>query len=370
MNLTPILPLTAGRTSTVPSKSPSPAIIGRSQAMAKLLADLERLAQSDAKVLIIGETGVGKDMVASAIHAASRRADRLFVAVNCAGLPETLLESELFGHKKGSFTGAYRDRAGKFELAHGGTLFLDEVGEMTPRMQSLLLRVLETGELQKVGADRWAGHVDARVIAATNRNLPDLIHQGLFREDLYYRLNVIRIHVPPLRERREDIPLLADAFLRRLSNSGEPSCRFSPDFYEALQAYSWPGNVRQLENVVERLVIHQRDVITAADLPRDIRVEVDALVRQPTRERRRPLAELLYDRLRTGASFWDIVYQPFMDREITRSDVRAVVQKGLEESRGNYRGVTRLFNIDASDYKRFLSFLRKHECRLPYRDFR
>src|SRR4029077_14767804 len=169
---------------------------------------------SDAKVLITGESGVGKELVAHAIHRLSGRAQRQMIAVNCAGLPETLLESELFGHVKGSFTGAYRDKQGKLELAEQGTVFLDEIGEMTLRMQGLLLRFLETGELQKVGADRIVGRGDVRVIAATNRNLRDLIAQGQFREDLFYRLNVIHLIVPPLRERREDIPLLIDHFLR------------------------------------------------------------------------------------------------------------------------------------------------------------
>ncbi|MBP7572208.1 MAG: sigma-54 factor interaction domain-containing protein, partial [Acidobacteria bacterium] len=168
-------------------------IIGTSLPVLDLKAEIERIARSDAKVLVTGESGTGKELVALGIHAASARADRAFVAVNCAGLPETLLESELFGHVKGSFTGAYRDKQGKLELADQGTVFLDEIGEMTLRMQGLLLRFLETGELQKVGADRTAGVVDVRVIAATNRQLPEMIAQGSFREDLYYRLNVIHL---------------------------------------------------------------------------------------------------------------------------------------------------------------------------------
>src|SRR5690606_35892859 len=173
-----------------------------------------RGARSDAKVLIAGESGTGKELVANAIHSGSARADRPFIAVNCAGLPETLLESELFGHVKGSFTGAYRDKPGKLEMAAQGTMFLDEIGEMTLRMQGLLLRFLETGEIQKVGTDRAVGRVDVRVVAATNRNLREMITQGTFREDLFYRLNVIHLAVPPLRERRDDIPLLIDHFLK------------------------------------------------------------------------------------------------------------------------------------------------------------
>jgi len=170
--------------------------------IAELSQEIDRIARSDAKVLITGESGVGKELVAHAIHQRSPRSARPMVAVNCAGLPETLLESELFGHVKGSFTGAYRDKQGKLEMADRGSIFLDEIGEMTLRMQGLLLRFMETGELQKVGADRVAGHVNVRVIAATNRNLRDMISEGTFREDLFYRLNVIHLVVPPLRERR------------------------------------------------------------------------------------------------------------------------------------------------------------------------
>src|SRR5512132_792380 len=188
-------------------------LVGDSPAMVDLKSEIGRVARSDAKVLVTGESGSGKELVAEAIHSESARADKAFVAVNCAGLPETLLESELFGHVRGSFTGAYRDKLGKLELADSGTMFLDEIGEMTLRMQGLLLRFLETGDLQKVGAHRAEGRVDVRVIAATNKNLRDLIAQWLFREDLFYRLNVIHIAVPPLRERKQDIPALIDHFL-------------------------------------------------------------------------------------------------------------------------------------------------------------
>ena len=189
-------------------------LVGQSPAMASLQQEVDRVARSDAKVLITGESGVGKEIVAKSIHARGPRATNIFAPVNCAGLPETLLESELFGHVKGSFTGAYRDKPGKLEMAHMGTTFLDEVGEMTLRMQGLLLRFLETGEIQKVGSEGAGRNLNVRVIAATNRDLRDMIKQGTFREDLFYRLNVIHIVVPPLRERREDIPLLVAAIPR------------------------------------------------------------------------------------------------------------------------------------------------------------
>jgi transcriptional regulator with PAS, ATPase and Fis domain len=220
-------------------------------------------------VLITGESGVGKEIVARSIHTLSPRAAMPFAPVNCAGLPETLLESELFGHVKGSFTGAYRDKPGKLETAHTGTIFLDEVGEMTLRMQGLLLRFLETGELQKVGADGGSRHVDVRVVAATNRNLRDLIAQGQFRDDLYYRLNVINIHMPPLRDRKEDIPSLVEHFLakHRYSATAQPAA-ISEEAIRRLMEYNWPGNVRELENVIERAVVLSRgQIITSRELP-------------------------------------------------------------------------------------------------------
>src|SRR5689334_20079339 len=234
-------------------------LIGNAPLLIELKQEIEQVAQSDAKVLVTGESGVGKELVARAVHAGSRRWHRPCVAVNCAGLPETLLESELFGHVRGSFTGAYRDKPGKLELADKGTMFLDEVGEMTLHMQGLLLRFLETGELQKVGATGTVGRVDVRVVAATNRPLREMIAQGTFREDLFYRLNVIHLHVPPLRERREDIPVLVHHFLEQLTlNNGSSVRSLSTDAMQLMVAYPWPGNVRELVNVVERLLVTGR----------------------------------------------------------------------------------------------------------------
>ncbi len=347
-------------------------LTGRSAEVAALEQEIDRVARSDAKVLITGESGVGKEIVARAIHSRGPRASHVFAPVNCAGLPETLLESELFGHVKGSFTGAYRDKPGKLETAHLGTIFLDEVGEMTLRMQGLLLRFLETGELQKVGADGSGRIVNVRVIAATNRDLREMIKQGTFREDLFYRLNVIHIVVPPLRDRREDIPVLADQFLTQFTSSGRSSITgISPEAMKALTDYSWPGNVRELENVVERLVVTvSGQTIELEHLSSEIRA-YDAVMLRPKRERRRTVADDLYKRmLEQHESFWTAVYPLFMDREITRANVREVVRRGLEEARGNYKIVARLFNMEARDYKRFLNFLRKHDCQIPFKEYR
>jgi transcriptional regulator with PAS, ATPase and Fis domain len=347
-------------------------LTGSSGVMIELRQEIERVARSDAKVLITGESGVGKELVAHGVHEYSPRATRAFVAVNCAGLPETLLESELFGHVKGSFTGAYRDKPGKLEMAHEGTIFLDEIGEMTMRMQGLLLRFMETGELQKVGADRTGGAVNVRVIAATNRNLRDMVGQGSFREDLFYRLNVIHLTVPPLRERREDIPALVDYFLGRFTKNNGYSVRsISTEAMKMLTDYPWPGNVRELENVIERSVVTGRtESVAIDDLPLEIR-SYNTIGLRPKRERRRTVADDLYKRLtEERESFWNVVYPLYMQREITRGNVRDVVRKGLEQARGNYKIVARLFNMEQRDYKRFLNFLRKHDCQLPFKEYR
>ncbi len=368
-------------------------IIGTSPAITELKAEVERVARSDAKVLITGESGSGKEVVARAINAQSSRA-QTFVPVNCAGIPETLLESELFGHVKGSFTGAYRDKPGKLEMADNGTIFLDEIGEMTLRMQGLLLRFLETGEIQKVGAERMAKATNVRVMAATNRNLSDMITQGQFREDLFYRINVIHLVVPPLRERREDIPPLIDFFLQRFTAgmNGQANGNgngyangngngngahhtvvkgISADAMGALCEYNWPGNVRQVENVIERLVVTgRREIIQVDDLTPDIRTPSQFGLR-PRRERRRTVSDDLFKKLiEERASFWTAVYPLYMNREITRSNVRDLIRRGLEEARGNYKIVLRLFNMEPGDYKRFLNFLRKHDCQLPFKEYR
>jgi DNA-binding NtrC family response regulator len=314
---------------------------------------------------------VGKEIVARSIHQRSRRGHTPLVTINCSGVPDSLLESELFGHVRGSFTDAHRDRLGWIEQAHGGTIFLDEVGEMSLRMQALLLRFLENGEIQRVGSDRVSSVVDVRVIAATNRNLRTQMAGKNFREDLYYRLNVIHLAIPPLRERSEDIGALFAYFFRMFSTQyqvSEPT--LTDDAAQHLQTYAWPGNVRELKNVAERLVIRNRsDLVTLADLPREIAGTYAEAVPAAT-PGKRP-ADVLLERMSlTGESFWSAVYEPFMARDITREDVRTIVGKGLERTRGNYKALVQCFNLDISDYKRFLNFLRKHRCHRPFQPFR
>jgi len=345
-------------------------LIGRSPAIRELREDLAYAARSDAKILITGESGVGKEILARQIHKQSNRVRAQLVTINCAGLPDSLLESELFGHVRGSFTGAYRDKPGLLETAHNGTMFMDEVGEMSLRMQALLLRFLESGEIQRVGAERAQARVNVRVVAATNRNLTERIASKEFREDLYYRLNVIHLTVPPLRDRREDVPELLDYFIAFFSTRHAlPVPALAPEALSQLIAYGWPGNVRELKNFVERLVLRARSgLITPADLPMEIMPPPQAAIREPVRG---AAVDRMYDRMVNGHEpFWPVVYEPFMSRDMTRDDLRALVSRGLEQTRGSYRILVQMFNMPEADYKRFLNFLRKHDCQMPFQKFR
>ena len=242
-------------------------IVGNSEALQRVLGVVKKVAKSNSTVLIHGETGTGKELIAGAIHHNSLRAARNFVKVNCAALQENLLESELFGHEKGAFTGADRQRIGRFEQADGGTLFLDEIGDMSPSTQAKILRVLQEHEFERLGGTRTI-RVDVRLIAATNRDLPAMVAAGGFREDLYYRLNVVSIQTPPLRERKEDILALATSFLRRYGNELKKRLDgVDPDAQKLLMRYNWPGNIRELENAIERAaLLAERSVVTADDL--------------------------------------------------------------------------------------------------------
>jgi len=243
-------------------------IIAKSPRMRQVIEVIKVVAKSNATVLITGETGTGKELVAQATHSQSYRRGKPFVAVSCAALPESLLESELFGHEKGSFTGAYAQKKGKFEVANRGTLFLDEIGEMSANIQVHLLRVLEEKEFTRVGGNEPI-KVDVRVISATNRDIKQAVGKGQFREDLYYRLNVVNIELPPLRERKEDIPLLAQHFLKKFAvENNKEVTGFSPEATDFLLKYDWPGNVREMENAIERaIILAQNPVIEVADLP-------------------------------------------------------------------------------------------------------
>ena len=356
-------------------------LLGQTPAVRSLHEEITYASRCDAKVLVTGESGVGKEVVARLIHASSGRRRAPLITVNCAALSDTLLETELFGHVRGSFTGAYRDRQGALELAHRGTVFMDEVGETSPRMQGLLLRFLEAGEIQRVGSDAIQSRVDVRVIAATNRQLVDSVAAKTFREDLYYRLNVIHIRVPSLRERREDIPQFLNFFLDQFSRQyavNPPT--ISSATLALLTQYAWPGNVRELKNIVERLVVRASDnPIEPRDLPLEV-LRGTAMEQPPatpsatptvTTAPARHASDALFERMVNGGeSFWSAVYAPFMSRDLTRDDVRAIVRRGLERTGGNYRVMVELFNMPTDDYKRFLGVLRKYQCHMPFQQFR
>lgn len=244
-------------------------MVGKSEAFLKTLELVRKVAPTDSTVLLTGESGTGKSMIAKAIHFLSPRKDKPFITVNCGAIPENLLEAELFGYEKGAFTGAYTSKKGKFELANGGTLFLDEIGDMPLSLQVKLLRVLQDKEIERLGGEKVI-KVDVRIVAATNKSLEDLVKEGKFREDLYYRLNVVPIRVPPLRERKEDIPLLVDYFLNKYNRQHKKNVRLTAKALDALIAYDWPGNIRELENTIQRIVVIHEGVVDLRDLPADI----------------------------------------------------------------------------------------------------
>jgi DNA-binding NtrC family response regulator len=357
------MPLTLG---TVASAA-APRLVDTSQAMRQVRDLATRAAAGDAKVLLTGESGVGKDVVARFIHAHSTRANRPFIAINCAAIADSLLETELFGHARGSFTGAYRDKVGRLEAAHRGTLFLDEIGEMSLPMQALLLRFLESGEIQRVGHEGAPFRVDVRLICATNRDLGEVVAAGNFRTDLLYRIKVIHVHVPPLRNRREDLPSLVQSAAAR---TGRP-IRFTQAAIRALSHYRWPGNVRELQNVIEQAAwTTESGEVDLEHLPEAVRLApTDALMPRP--ERRRRLADDLCRTLVDGHyTFWDHIHPLLLNRDITRHDVRQLVSLGLAATRGNYRALLKLFGMPPSDYKRFMNFLAAHDCVADFRQFR
>jgi two-component system nitrogen regulation response regulator NtrX len=305
-------------------------IIGESVPMKALRHELALMAGTNGRVLIYGESGTGKELVAHALHAMSPRSAELFVEVNCAAIPEELIESELFGHIKGSFTSAHETKIGKFQKADGGTIFLDEVGDMSLRTQAKVLRALEEQRFEPVGAAA-AVQVDVRVVAATNKNLDEEIERGNFREDLFYRLNVIPFHVPPLRDRREDIPLLADYFLREFTTAyGRKPKELTPEAYRILQEYHWPGNVRELRNLIERIVI----------LNPQVRVDARHI---PLNVTRRP-AERPMDRFGSLA-------------EVREAVEREYILKKLEETSGNVTRTAELLGLERSNLYRKMKTL-------------
>jgi two-component system response regulator AtoC len=310
-------------------------IIGKSPAMLDVYKTVARVAPTKSTVLVLGESGTGKEMIARAIHEHSPRANRPFIAVDCGALTETILESELFGHVRGAFTGAVADKKGVFEEAQGGTCFLDEVGGISPNLQARLLRVLQEHEVRRVGGKEWTP-VDVRVVAATNYNLAEAVKRGEFRQDLYYRLNVVAIRLPPLRERKEDIPLLAQHFLRHYSeDNGKTISTISDKALELLCSYSWPGNIRELENAIEQAVaLSYQPILTPDDLPRDVRDRETSGVASRT--------------ARNGQFL-------FPDTPSLEEVKKRYVLHVLEHTQGNVSAAARILNVDRRSLYRMLA---------------
>jgi DNA-binding NtrC family response regulator len=358
-----------------------PKLIGESPAVQRLLKDVDMAARTDATVLVVGETGTGKELVARMVHARSRRGDQPFVAVNCCGIPETLLESELFGHVRGSFTGAVRDNAGLVRRAEGGTLFLDELGDMSLRMQAVLLRFAESGEVQPVGSTSSARCHDVRLLAATHRDLGALVRDGSFRQDLYYRVNVLLVRVPPLRERSSDIAQLLHHFIRRACEAYKRSApTLSREAEERLIAFDWPGNVRQLRSVAERLAVAASGrIATIDDLPDEFHdthraIGRPAVVTIASAPGSRPAvppadaadpANVAWGRLRAGEDFWSAVYQPFQAHDLRRDDIRTLLRRAVDETRGHPEQVAALLNVAPDERRKLHAFLRKYNCAVP-----
>ncbi|MCX8043936.1 MAG: sigma-54 dependent transcriptional regulator [Desulfobacterota bacterium] len=311
-------------------------IVGTSTALTTVLETVKKIAPFKSSVLITGESGTGKELIARALHCASPRRDKTFLAVNCGAIPETLLESELFGHRKGAFTGAIRDRRGLFEEADEGTLFLDEIGDLPLNLQVKLLRVLQESEIRRVGDDH-AIPVDVRVIAATSKHLDQETAQGRFREDLYYRLNVLPLHIPPLRERTEDIPLLIDHFIKKYSAVHGLHCTgVTPEALQAIMAYGWPGNVRELENVIERaLILSETGCIDIAVLP---------------------------EHITSPRALLDPCNEPFSLKQQTRMLEERLIRAALQKTNGNKSKAAKLLEIS---YPSLLSKIAEYGIEVP-----
>jgi len=322
-------------------------MIGKSEVMHMLREKVKAAARVSSSVLVTGESGTGKELVAKAIHEYSDRRGGKFIAVDCGALPDDLIESELFGYKRGAFTTAVADKSGLFEEANGGTLFLDEIANTSRRFQAKLLRILQDRQLRRLG-DVIMRKLDLRVIAATNCELIPLVRRGDFREDLYYRLNVFPIQVPPLRRRMEDVPLLVEHMLRGRGK------KMSNDAIAKLMTYTFPGNVRELENVVESAACTSSGPVIEAD---DVTLPLET-------DKPWQLEQVIV------GDFWESVARPYAERLITKNQVEHLIRQGLERTGGSYKKMLPLLNIADSDYKRFMDFLRRHNCNIDFRGYR
>jgi len=349
----------------VPS-NPAPAsidafhgIVGNSRPIQDLCAHIARISNNSATVLIQGETGTGKELVAQAIHKLSSRSKCPFVPIDCGAISEGLLESELFGSKRGSFTGAIADRPGVFEAAHTGTLFLDEISNMNLAMQAKLLRVLQEKEIRRIGETRNRP-VDVRLVAASNANLKQLVADGSFRQDLLFRLNVIAVSMPPLRSRRDDIPMLASYFLKQLNSVHKAGKVLGSKALEPLLAHHFPGNVRELQNSIERAFF-----TTSGQTILSIPIESS-----PDNESVNEVRKWLTDLADGRRNFWTEIHDRYKRRDIPREKVVSLIDLGLRTTRGSYKNLASLLHIEEKEYRRLMDFLRRNNCLLDFRPYR
>lgn len=336
-------------------------LVGRHPALAQALEKIVRFAASDSPVLITGETGTGKELFARAVFLNARRNRRTFLSVNCAQYVGTeLVASELFGHRKGAFTGAAADHRGIFEEADGGFVFLDEVGDLPAQAQAMLLRVLSEGEIVPVGATQ-AKRVNVRVVAATSRELQPMVAAGKFRADLYYRLRPLHVHVPPVRARGDDWQLIAQYFLDRFNEQTGERRELSAETLRVLAAHRWPGNVREVRSVVDTgFHIASGPKI----MPADFAGALETAVRETQAAANRAVIDELCARMAAGEdNFWETVHRPFMDRDLNRAEVREIIATGLQSSRGSYKRLLNVFGIESGDYLKFMDFLRHHRLK-------
>ncbi len=329
--------------------------IGKSKIIREVRAFMEKVCSSDHPVLLLGETGVGKDLVANHIHFLSSRREKLFLALNCANFPEYLIESELFGHRKGAFTDAREDKIGLIEMANGGTLFFDEISELSLLLQAKLLRVIEHKEIRRIGETR-ARKIDVRFIFATNKDLKKEVRLKRFREDLYFRINVFHLHIPPLRERKEDLPYLVEHILKIENRRNRKKKTITKEALEKLMNYHFPGNIRELENMLQRAhSFSEGDKIRAEDIKFEEKGEEELSISE----------RIFREMVKGGRNFFEVVHKPFLKRDLNRREVREIIALGLKETNGSYKKLLPLFNIGEGerDYKRFMNILRIYKLK-------
>jgi transcriptional regulator with GAF, ATPase, and Fis domain len=336
-------------------------LIGRHPLLSAALEKIVRFAASSSPVLITGETGTGKELFARAVFLNAQRHRRTFLSVNCAQYVGTeLIASELFGHRKGSFTGAHNEHRGIFEEADGGFVFLDEVGDLPPQAQAMLLRTLSEGEIVPVGSTQ-VKRVDVRVVAATSRDLAPMIASGKFRADLYYRLRPLHVHVPPVRARGDDWEMIADYYLDCFNRQARVSRELSLEARRALRTHRWPGNVREVKSVVDT-GFH---ICTGAQIaPEDLAGALEVAARDVQDTGNQAAIDEICGRMAAGEdSFWDTVHRPFLDRDLNRAEVREIISAGLQSSRGSYKRLMAVFGMASGDYLKFMDFLRHHRLK-------